>query len=400
MKRIFLFLFLSVTVATAQNGGTIESRYGIGELDNMATARQRAMGSVTTGIASGYDLSLTNPASWSSVTELRLQGGFTYEYLSISKADAGTSSGAIKGFQFVLPLEESWKLRVATAMLPVSRSSYATSAEGSVDGESYTGTYEGSGGISQLRFGASIEPLPHVQVGIAYQYYFGTIDQDWELKFHNGVYYSALQTRATSHSGSGILAGLQYDGIQGLTLGVSVQPETQLRASRNFVLQYSTEDSILTGESGTQDLPMQLYVGASYQVTEKLLVAAEYSTQDWSEALIFDRKQKQLGKQYKIGVGAEWYPYKNELGYRTLSRTALRLGFYTQQPYLTISDEAATEYFLTAGIGFPIFGSSRGDFALEYGWRGSEDDLLGKQDIIRASISVSVGESWFIRRSD
>lgn len=400
MKRILFFFFLTVTVATAQNGGTIESRYGIGELDIMATARQRAMGGVTAGIASEYDLSLTNPASWGAVSELRLQGGFTYEYLSVSKADAGISTGAIKGFQFVIPLEETWKLRIATAMLPVSRSSYKTTTEGVVDGETYSGTYEGSGGLSQLRVGAAIEPLPHVRLGLVYQYYFGTIDQDWELKFDNGVYFSALQTRATSHTGSGFLAGLQYDGIEGLTLGVSVQPEIHLRASRNFVLQYSTEDSILTGASGTQDLPMQLYVGASYQLTEKLLVAAEYSTQDWSDALIFDRKQKQLGKQYKVGVGAEWYPYKDELGYRTLSRTALRLGFYTQQPYMTINDEASTEYFLTAGVGFPIFGSSRGDFALEYGWRGSEDDLLGKQDIIRASISVSVGESWFIRRSD
>jgi hypothetical protein len=400
MKRILLFFFLSVTIATAQNGGTIESRYGIGELDLMATARQRSMGGVTAGLTSSYDLSLTNPASWASVNELRLQGGFTYEYLSVSNADAGISSGAIKGFQFVLPLEESWRLRLATALVPISRSSYKTSTDGDVGGEAYTTTYTGSGGISQFRVGLALEALPHLTVGAAYQYYFGTIDQDWALKFENGTYFSAIQTRATSHSGSGILAGLQYDGIKGLTLGVSVQPAVEVRASRNLLPQYSTEDSTLSDGSGTQDIPLLVHAGASYQLSEKFLVAAEYSTQDWSEAIVFDRKQKQLGKMYKLGVGAEWYPYKDELGYRTLSRTAFRFGFYTQQPYLTLTDETSAEYFLTAGIGFPIFGASRGDFALEYGWRGKESDPLGTQDIIRASISISVGESWFKRKSD
>ena len=400
MKRILILLLLSISVTSAQNGGTIESRYGIGELDLMSTARQRAMGTVTSAVPTPSDLSLTNPAGWTSVTELRLQGGFSLEHIAVSRGDAGITNSAIKGFQFVMPIEESWRLRLGTAILPVSRSSYKTLTEGAVDGEQYTGTYEGSGGVSVFRAGLAIEPLPHVRFGAAYQYFFGTIEQDWELRFDNGTYFPSRQSRATRHSGSGLMLGLLYDGIRNLTLGISMQPAAELNASRNLLLQYSTEDSILAGTSGTQDLPMLLHVGASWNMTEKLMLAAEYSTQDWTGATVFDRKQNVLGSSYKIGVGAEWHPYKDELGYRALGRTAFRFGFYMHQPYLAVGDEPTSEYFITAGIGFPIFASNRGDIALEYGWRGDESALLGSQNILRATFSISVGESWFVRKRD
>jgi len=400
MKRTLIVFLFSFSVVSAQNGGTIESRYGIGELDLMSTARQRALGTVTSAVPTASDLSLTNPASWTSVSELRLQGGFSLEHIAVSRSDASITNSAIKGFQFVMPIEESWRLRLGTALLPVSRSSYKTLTEGSVEGEQYTGTYQGSGGVSLFRAGLAIEPLPHVKVGAAYQYFFGTIEQDWELQFENGLYFPSRQTRATRHSGSGLVLGLLYDGIRDFALGVSIQPAAELSASRNLLLQYSTEDSILSGTSGTQDMPMLLHVGASWQMTEKLLLAAEYSMQDWTDATVFDRKQNVLGSSYKVGVGAEWYPYKDELGYRTLGRTAFRLGFYMHQPYLSVSDEATSEYFITTGIGFPIFASNRGDIALEYGWRGAESDLLGSQSIIRATFSISVGESWFVRKRD
>lgn len=400
MKRILLVFLLSISFASAQNGGTIESRYGIGELDLMSTARQRALGTVTSAVPTASDLSLTNPASWTSVTELRLQGGVSLEHIAISRGDAGVTNSAIKGFQFVMPIEETWRLRLGTAILPVSRSSYKTLTEGAVDGEQYTGTYEGSGGVSVFRAGLAFEPLPHLKFGAAYQYFFGTIEQDWELRFDNGVYFTSRQTRATRHSGSGLVLGLLYDGIRDVTFGFSMQPPADISASRNLLLQYSTADSILAGTSGTQDLPLLLHVGASWQMTEKLLLAAEYSTQDWTDATVFDRKQNVLGSSYKIGVGAEWYPYKDELGYRALGRTAFRLGFYMHQPYLSIGDETISEYFVTTGIGFPIFTSNRGDVALEFGWRGAESDQLGSQSIIRATFSISVGESWFVRKRD
>ena len=400
MKRLILGFLLLSSVAVAQNGGTIESRFGIGELDLMATARQRGMGTTAAALTSTTDISLSNPATWSSIDELRLEGGLSYEYLTSSRSDAAVAIGSIKGFSFVFPLEESLRLRLGSSVVPASRSDYRTRGEGSLDGQDYAVTYEGSGGISLFRVGLSGEPLPNVRFGAAYQYYFGTIEQISELHWDNGLWYNARQTRATSHSGSGLLLGLHYDGIRGLSVGATVRPATSLSATRNLTIEYSTADSTLSGSSGSQDIPLAFSVGAAWQATDALLIAVDYSVQDWSEATVFDGKQTGLGETYKVAVGAEWYPYKNDLDARTLSRTAFRFGFYLQQPYMAFDNETTQEYFITTGAGFPIFGSNRGDVALEYGWRGSESSTLGAQSILRLSFSVSVGESWFVRKAD
>ncbi len=400
MKKIIIAFLLFTSIAGAQNGGTIESRYGIGELDLMATARQRGMGTTAAGILSATDINTINPAAWSSIQELRLQGGLSLEYITISRSSDVASSGAIKGFNFVFPLEESMRLRLGSGIMPVSRSDYATLGYGTVADERYTVTYEGAGGLSLFRAGLSAEPLPHVKIGAAYNYYFGNIDQNWELRFDNGLWSTSRQTRATSHSGSGFLLGVLYDGIKDLSVGVSLQTASALNASRNLVMEYSTKDSTLIGATGTQDIPMAFSVGLAWQLSDELLIATDYRRQDWTDAIMFDGKQTGQGEAYKWAVGAEWYPYKNDPDARTLSRTAFRLGFYMQQPYLAFDENKATEYFITAGAGFPIFGSNRGDIALEYGSRSSDSPLLGTQNIMRATVSVTVGESWFIRKSE
>lgn len=400
MKKLIFFLLLFTTVAGAQNGGTVESRYGIGELDLMTTSRQRGMGSSAVGLLSTTDINNLNPAAWSGVNGLRLQGGMSFEYIAMSRSDEAVSSGAIKGFSFLFPLEEQFRLRLVTSILPVSRSEYYTQGSGILENDPYTVTYEGFGGLSLFRAGVSAEPIPHIKIGAAFNYYFGNIDQEWELRFDNAAWFPARQRRATTHNGSGFLFGLLYDGIRDFHIGASVRPATSVRASRNMVFEYTTQDSTVSGASGTLDLPLAFSAGVAWQATELLLLTSEYSRQDWTDALMFDRKQIGQGEAYKWSVGAEWYPYKNDTEARTLSRTAFRFGFFLQQPYLAIDNETGMEYFITTGIGFPIFGNNRGDFALEYGWRGSESQLLGSQNILRATFSVTVGESWFIRKRD
>lgn len=400
MKRAIFAFLLCTSLASAQNGGTIESRFGIGELDLMVTARQRGMGTAAAGLLSATDINTINPAAWSDVRELRLQGGMSFEHISMAHSDNAVSSGAIKGFHFVIPLEESVRLRLGSGLIPVSRTAYKTLGSGTVEGESYTVTYEGAGGISLFRAGFSAEPLPHVKLGAAYNYYFGNIDQNWELRFDNGLWFPARQTRATSHSGSGFTLGFLYDGIRDFSLGASLRTAASLNASRNLVYEYSTEDSTLTGASGTQDLPAMFSAGISWQASDELLIAADYSRQDWTEAIMFEGKQSGQSVAYKWAVGAEWYPYKNDPEARTLSRMAFRLGFYVQQPYVAIDNQTGTEQYITAGVGFPIFGSNRGDVGVEYGWRGSETQSLGTQKILRLSLSVTVGEPWFIRNQN
>ncbi len=396
---IALFLLCSAT-AFAQNGGTIESRFGIGELNSLTTSRQRGMGGVSTPLLSEYDINQSNPAAWTSVNQLRLSTGVTFEHLTMSKTSNTVASGAIKGFQFLFPLEESMRTRFSAGLLPISRSEYSAIGTQSIEGDEYDITYEGNGGISMLRAGFAFTPIDKLSFGAAYLYYFGTIEQSWELRFDDPKYFPAVQRRATSHNGSGVLIGVVYDGPGGLTFGASVSPEVSLSAGRNLVLSYSTMDSTISGAAGTQTIPMEYALGLSWRMNDEMLFAMDYRAQNWSEAIVFSEKQSALGAAYTMNVGFEWQPFIKQIDARTLSRTVFRFGLSLAQPYISLQDNDVQEIFLTTGAGFPIFGSSRADVAAGYGWRGSESNLLGTQNIFRLSLSVSVGESWFIRNKE
>lgn len=399
--RIAIIVFLLFSAAAhAQNGGTVESRFGVGELNSLTTSRQRGMGGIGASMLSEYDVSMNNPATWTGVNQLRLSTGLTIEHLTMSKSPNSVSTGAIKGFQFLLPLEESYRLRFSAGVLPLSRSEYSAIGSQSIEGESYDILYEGSGGLSLFRAGFAFTPIDKISIGAAYQYYFGSIEQSWELTFKNSAYFSSAQRRSTNHHGSGVLLGLHYDGPEGISIGASISPEITLGAGQSMVFSYSTSDSTVSGASGSQTIPMEYRLGIAWRMNDEILVGAEYSAQDWSEAIVFDEKQSRLGAAYTLGVGFEWQPFVKDIDARTLSRTVFRLGVSMAQPYISLQDSREQELFITAGSGFPIFGNSRADLALAYGWRGSDTSLLGIQNIFRLSLGVSVGESWFIRNRE
>jgi len=400
MRRVLFVFLISTLAASAQNGGTIESRYGIGELNLLATSRERGMGTVSVPLLSDYDISQSNPAAWTAVDGLRLETGLSFEQVYMSKSSSAVSSGAIKGFQFLVPLQEASRFRLVTGILPVSRSTYTAEGRANLDDEEYTVRYDGNGGLTMLRAGLAARVLPNLGVGASYQYYFGAIEQATELRFDDNKYFVSRQRRATSHSGSGFVFGAVWDGIRGLSIGASVAPAAKLSASRNLLMEFSTHDSTLLGASGSQDIPLLYTVGASWQLSNTVLLAAQYGLQDWTNAVMFDRKQNEAVRAYNLSVGVEWQPSKDVPGLRRHSGISYRFGLMLQQPYIDIEGDQRQEFYLTTGIGFPIFAGNRGDIALEYGNRGTNAGILGTRNVLRLSLAVSVGESWFIRRRD
>lgn len=395
---IILSILVMAQLVSAQSGGTVKSRFGIGELSMQSTGRSLGMGAVSVPLNSNFDISRTNPAAWSAVTELRLQGGFLYDFVQFSNTNAEWKDGALDGFQLVFPAEETYRTRFSVGLVPYSRSFYHVIGRGQTDlGEAYTVNYRGSGGLSLFRAGASIQPHSLVAIGVSFQYYFGTVEQESEVNFDNTAFFGSVQKVATGHTGSNFLLGMMLFPFEGMTAAATLTSSAKLNASRNLLQQYSTRDSIITGASGRQDIPLELRFGLSYQLTNKVLVAADYMQQDWSNAIVFDGKQKNLGEAYIWSVGLEWMPWKDEISAKNLSQLAFRLGYYDRQSYIRINDETDQEHMFTTGFGFPVFGSSRGDLALQYGWQGSTDQLLGKRTIMRLAASISIGEKWFVR---
>lgn len=401
-KRTGLLLLLLAAVATAQNGKAPISRYGIGELHTYNSARERGMGSVSSASATKYSISQTNPALWGELTGIRIMGDMVFENESFDMGGNTFSytTGRIKSLQLSFPVSDEYGSRIVGGILPVSRSEYEVTGYADESGEPYKTTYSGAGGLSAFRIGGSFEPLSSVYIGAAYEYYFGTIEQNWTLDFDNGSFYQAKEVRSTSHSGSGVLLGLYYTGINNLTLGASYSPTVALDATQNLTVRYSSGDSVITGAQGTQDIPGRLTLGATYAFNKSLLFGVEYQQQDWTDAMVFDAKQNHMGNAYTIGAGLEWIPGEvptTEEEY--WKQTVLRFGFRHSQRYIDLDPDYQKEYALSAGLGFSIMGISRADLGLEYGWSGVAEQPAGSRNFFRMTLSISAGEEWFKRRS-
>lgn len=400
MGGLAAWLLLTAGVQ-AQNGNTVLSRYGGGEMQLPLTARNRGMGWTGTALRSGQDISMSNPALWADLTGLRLQGDGTYETETFA-LDNSLSYGSfgIKGLQFAFPVEEQLRTRVVAGFLPASRVGYDITGTGMLGDEPFTAEYSGSGGISLFRFGAAMRPLSWASVGIAYQYFFGSSVHASDVRFTNGTYYPSVQTRSDAHGGSGFIAGLVVEPIDDLSVGLAVQGATGLNITRRNVVEYSTHDSTVTGLSGVQDLPLRLSAGLTYRAHRAWLLAADVTLQDWTDARVFDGKQSMLGRSYRLGAGFEWTPAAEESRLKDdVNSIVYRAGFAHQISHVRLDGKELPEYFITAGAGLPITGQNRVDLALEYGWRGSDGDTLGKRSVFRLSLSVSVGEFYFVRRA-
>ncbi len=402
LRQTGILLLCLAAIAQAQNGKSPVSRYGIGELHPFTSAFERGMGSVATANASRHAISQTNPALWSQLSEIRLYGDLVFENESFDMNNQSFSyaTARIKSLQLAFPVSDEYGIRLVGGVVPYSRTDYKVEGTAAEAGENYTVVYAGSGGLSMFRIGASVKPVSSVYLGIAYQYYFGTIDQNWEIDYANPMFYDTKEVRSTSHTGSGVLAGLYYTGFKNMSLGFSISPAAALDAKRNFTYQYSLGDSTMEGAKGTQDVPLSFTAGATWKFTPEWRVGVEYAQQDWADASVFDQKQSQLDKAYKYGIGFEWTPglesSDNEDYWKQL---AVRFGFYNAQGYIHIDDEFRKESVFSAGFGFPVIGTNRADLALEYGWNGASDQPAGQRTFLRLSLSISAGETWYKRRS-
>ena len=396
-----VMMLMFISAAYSQNGGTLSSRLGIGELNMQTTSRQQGMGGVSIPLLSSYDINNNNPAAWTEISSVRLEGSLLLENLTTDLPGGTYTSrtGGIQGLQFALPFDKDLGLTFVTGFLPLSRSEFKVETRDAEAGEAYRLDYESQGGTSVFRIGFSYRPISSIHLGAAYNYNFGTLSQVWDITFDNGTYYGTKQSRAASHNGSTFSFGAIYSGVNNLTVGAMVTTGTEIRSSTSYDFSYSTNDSTVTGVAGTITLPMVFGFGASYLLNDHLLIAMDYSAQDWTNAKSYDQPQTELSLSQKIGGGIEFAPSK-ETGASFIERSDFRLGSFYRTSYIKLQEQSINELAFTAGMGFPIGTHTRGDIAFEYGMRGKSSDMFGKESILRLSLSISASELWFTRRGD
>jgi hypothetical protein len=404
---IVIALISFAAYAFSADGGSVYSSFGIGEILTGTSTRSDGMGYTSIGLAGATSLNGTAPASWAKLNKTRVEAGFLFEGFSSTDGNKSLylSHGSFKGALLAVPISPTHGITFVAGITPYSTVRYDVFTGGSLHGVDYTINSIGSGGISKAQVGLSYAPTENFSLGVSLDYLFGSIDYEQTFSPPSTTVFSGKRTDNLSAHGIVVSAGGLFTGspdlvepLRRLSVGFVLTSRGSLRAERQTTYEFQTfserdSSEISTGRLG---VPIAYGLGASYQIGERVLVAADYYAQPWANADFNGLGTENPRNSARIGVGVERIGNR-DVSAAWLDRLSYRVGFSSNRTYYRVNGEDINEWAVTGGVGVPLSGDTQLNIALAYGGRGVTSNNLLKENIFRLTCSLNVGELWFTR---
>jgi len=408
------------------------SRYGLGDIVPKANIVSRGMGGIAAGYSDYQSINFINPASYANLRSTIFDIGVEADSRTLKSTNPparfSATNAVISYMQLGFPIKmkkankKDIFLGMNIGLRPVSKINYKISKV--VRGVDNIGTiYEGSGGLSQAYLGTAVS-IKHFNIGVNGGYMFGNKDYSTRLTFINDtVQYAQSNTENKSNFGGLFLnGGIQYDfriknkknkNISILRFGAYGNLKQAMNASIDKIVetvQYDASgnkiriDSVFTsGTKGEVIYPATIGAGVSYQ-TLNWLFGADFETTQWKDYRFFGQ-QDMVQNSWKIRVGTEYYPLKDNTPYgKYFNFVKYRFGFYYGPDYINVNS-SLPEYGFSFGAGFPLklrkgyyeTQTSLLNTAIEFGTRGDKKSNL-RESTLRISVGFSLSDLWFGRQ--
>ena len=406
---VALLLHPAIT-AFGNSGGSGYSRYGLGDIRYFSTSRAMGMGGASIAVLSTHSIDRNNPASWTKIANTRFSASALYEgYSTTDGINSTFLSGMIfNGIMFAIPVDNEKGITVVGGFTPLSRINYNIISPVSLGQYEYTLRYRGDGGLSQAQLGISASPHQNIHVGTKIIYYLGTVQHNVEQKFSSSQYTTSEVSRTTHLQGVGFTIGTIYTGLRNLfdlpstnmlNVGAVFTSTSYLNTTNDRLFDYTVGTTVIRDTAispdGTLRLPFAIGVGLSF-LSDRILLAGDLYYQNWSRYTVNGLEDLNIRNSYRASAGGELLP-KRDASSSLFQRIAYRLGLFYHATYYNIRNEPINELGLTGGIGLPLFSDTRLNIGVEYAFRGTTNQQLQKDKILRISFTLSGAELWFVR---
>lgn len=396
--------------ASAGNGGSSYSRYGIGDIRFSAGGRSAGMGGTAIALLNSTSLNRINPAGQTKLSLTHFSGTFSYEGFRTTDGiqSAYLSSGNFDGAFLALPLSVDNGFTFTAGFNPYSSVGYKVQSEQTIGSVSYAQLYSGDGGLSTAIAGLTIAPVDSLNLGLRVNYLFGQIRSESDVTFNSSDFASTKYQRTVNANGFDVTLGFIYTGLgqltglkslTGLNIGAILSTATNLSATQEIINIESVGQDTLTGRDGKIRIPVSEGIGFAWLFGEKFLVAGDYFHQQWGDFVYFSEHPPQIRNSTRVSLGMEIQPSR-ERGASYWRKVTYRFGSYYLSSYCQIGPESINEMGITSGLGLPIGGNTQLDLALEYGRRGTINQGLIQDNILRFSITMSIAEKWFVHTEE
>ncbi len=406
-KIILIILFLNTILAS---GGSIYSRFGLGDILHGYSARRIALGNPVTAVADADYISTTNPASWYKLVRTRFETGVNYYGMDITgnQGSAYYSETLFSGFVIGFPVSRDLGIGVTTGLIPVTNVNYEVVRSKSNEGVgSYSEVLQGDGGISKFFLGSSFKLPGDFVVGASFEYYSGNLDYFTSIEFNESSLKDADFRTNFRYKGIGTTLGLITSDISGL-FGTESISDFRFSFSFTYISELNTDTSLNAStsfgelafsEGSTKTkLPIKVGLGTSFRLNRDYMVFADYNYQPWSDFEFNNNKSQNLRDLHKITIGLEYRNLEGFLQQSFWKQIIFRGGLTYERTHYQFNGTGIDEYSVSTGFGLPLGLGSFVDLGFQYGVRGTTESNLLKENFYRASISLNIGELWFVRQ--
>ena len=405
-KIIILYLFLSVIVIAQNNTNSPYTRYGYGQLEDDCFSRSQAMGGTSIGLRTKNAINSTNPASYSSIDST----SFIFE-MGVSGLLSNFRSGGAQNTTFTGNLDyialqspiTKW-MGLSAGLIPYSYVGYNYKYTDSIqipfedEYNVYDKTYYGTGGISQVYLGLSVDIADHLALGVNGYYMFGNINHykavsynQSELTTTNTVMLSNLYIRSFNAR-----FGLQYHETIGDKHKFNIGAIYEFRSGMNGKFEQTTTgtDTLTVNSRELFEMPSLYGGGVMYTYDDRLMIGVDFTYQEYSKALYYGKRDT-LANRMKLSLGAEYT--HDPRGRRYIDRMSWRLGASCNTSYAKINSRQAGDFSITCGLGLPLRTSKTIiNVNFEYGNAGGLMATL-KENYFKFGLNFSLNETWFVK---
>ena len=412
---VFLAFFFNSGAQVAINSPY--TRFGLGEIAQQGFGISRGMGGTSIAHRFNNQINYLNPASYSAQDTLSFILDFgvngeirelSSQYETVSLKDFNMQHIAI-GF----PVTRWWGASIG--ILPYSRIGYNMLLEGAFTSteDIYRIYYEGNGNLNKFYIGSSVRLGKHLAIGTNLSYIFGTYERNKLVSLPRDASAETMYINKTT------IGDFMFNfGIQGFTklkngselkMGIVLDNNTKLNGEfsslliNNYPLNIDTME-IYENQEGNINIPVRFGAGFLYSYKNILLIAMDYSTQDWSKARFFE-KTDSLTASSSIRFGLQYTPVSIDEVRRAAywKRISLRAGGYYNRTYLDINGQQLEDYGMTFGLGIPwknernLLTKTSFNISYQLGWQGSLDNGLVKETYHVFSVGFTLYDFWFIK---
>jgi hypothetical protein len=413
----FVFLTMSFKSVAQVAINSPYTRFGLGEISQQGFGLSKAMGGTTIAHRFNNHINYLNPASYSAQDTLSFILDFgvngevrllSSQYEKIKLKDFNMEHIAI-GF----PVTRWWGASIG--ILPYSRIGYNMMLEGAFSSaeDIYRVYYEGNGNLNKFYIGSSVRLGKHLAIGTNLSYIFGTYERNKRVSLPRSGSAETMYINKTT------VGDIMFNfGVQGftrlkngseMTMGIILDNNTKLNGEFSSLLinNYALNIDTMVNEGnqkGNITIPLRFGAGFLYSYKNKLQVALDYTTQNWSKALFFGEADS-LTASSSLRFGLQYTPIAVTEVKRAAywQRISVRAGAYYNKTYLDINGKQLEDYGMTFGIGIPwknernLLTNTTFNISYQLGWQGSLENGLVKETYQVFSIGFTLYDFWFIK---